>query len=400
MHKHALIVDDELGICELISEVCELQNIQSSYLTDATLFTQALGEHPETSLIFLDLNMPNKDGIEVLRELTDIQFQGQLVLMSGFDDGVLSSAYELAIELGLCLMPSITKPFTLQEIRTILETLYSPLANSTTSILAEDICEHSYERVKKWLDNDQLVVHYQPQIHLQKLTLEGVECLVRLIDDDGILIYPNDFINTVETHGLNQVLLEKVVDRFCADYQQNPKCFADLSISINVSALDLDRLSFPDDLWGKIKTTNIQPQNIIVEITESRAIEQMRVGLDILARLRLKGFQLSIDDFGTGRAVLGNIRKLPYNELKIDRSFVDQLTSNPRTLSLTHDLIQMAHHLGLRIVAEGIEDIQTAEVLRQMHCEIGQGYLYAKPMPLAQLAHWIAQHHADKDKPN
>ena len=396
MSAQVLVIDDEESICELITEVCEIDGIEAASSTDSLKVQECLAQHPNIRLIMLDLNMPGKDGIEVLRDLSAMKFSGKLSMMSGFDESVLSTAGELAKELGLKLVNPLKKPFTVKQVFAILRSVnfdeeQSELDTHHTSPVRSNNGELDIATIQRWLENDQVVMHYQPQLLLKNHEVTGLEALVRLIDDKGNTVYPGAFVDLIENHGLTQLLLTKVIDTVCNDYEQHSPYLYNLNLSINVSALDLDRLTFPDELSGRINDSKINANHLTIEITESRAIKQISTGLDILARLRLKGFHLSIDDFGTGEAVLSHIRKMPYNELKIDKSFVDQITTNPRTYSLTRDLIYMAQHLGLHIVAEGIEDQETALELRNMGCDIAQGYYFAKPMPMPDLIKWIQE---------
>ena len=390
MKKQVLIIDDEQPISELIAEVCAIEDIEAIQCNDSRELESLLEQHPNLGLIFLDLNMPNRDGIEVLRYLSDIHCRASIALMSGFDDSVLSTASELALEFGLRMLPSISKPFNVKRIFSTLETFNFAELNDDGGVITPILNgKLPSSTVQQWLKNNQIEMHYQPQFCMRSNNVVGVEALVRLVDEQGNVVYPGAFIDSVEDAGLTKLLLTKVVEKVLHDFESNHPYLFNLNVSINVSALDLDRLDFPDELFSQINSSNLTPTNVTVEITESRAIEQISKGLDILARLRLKGFHLSIDDFGTGEAVLGHIRKMPYNELKIDKSFVDQLTTSIRTHSLTHDLIKMARHLGLSIVAEGIEDSDTASILREMGCDIAQGFYFAKPMPVAALVPWL-----------
>jgi len=391
MKHQVFVLDDELEVCELITEICELQDFEANYSISSADFRQQLQTHLQIDIIFLDLNMPGKDGIEIIRELADMEYPGHVILMSGFDDSVLSTAGELAAEFGLKILPSIHKPFTIETVFNVLSQFKEQNKNSNKSQIKANNPNTGFscDNIQRWLENDHVIMHFQPQIEMATNNVIGLEALVRLQDDDGITIYPGDFIPTVEANGLNNLLLSKVVEAVCRDYETHCAFLNYLNISINVSALDLNQLTFPDELYNRIAKSKLKSSQITIEITESKAIDQLRTGLDILARLRLKGFHLSIDDFGTGEAVLGHIRQMPYNELKIDKSFIDHVTSNQRTYSLTKDLINMAQHLGLKIVAEGIEDLDTSNALKDMGCEIAQGYYYAKPMPINQLISWI-----------
>lgn len=392
MDTQILVVDDDLELCELIVEIADIKSYRAVACQDATQVENFLLEHPSIQVIFLDLNMPDRDGIEVLRGLANEGFQGYILLMSGFDESVLGTAYELAKEYGLTKLHTLKKPFGAKALMDLIDRYDFQQSQQTTHQPSANPPKYSYAEIINWLENDQVEMHYQPQLFLKNQQTYGVEALVRLKNNDGQLVFPNDFIPIIEAKKCTKFLFEKVLEAVCRDYAQYHAYLYNLQISLNVSALDLDRLSFPDELAKRIAQSKINPHKITIEMTESCALERLSTGLDILARLRLKGFHLSIDDFGTGQAVLGNIRKMPFNELKIDKSFVDRLFDDDRTCTLTKDLIQLSKNLNLSLVAEGIEDAKTADLLDTMGCDLSQGYYFAKPMPMPKLIEWLIQH--------
>ncbi|WP_321323734.1 EAL domain-containing response regulator [Thiomicrorhabdus sp.] len=392
MTAQVFILDDEISYGELIAEVAEMQDLVAVYTDNPMDFEVTFNKHPMIKILFLDLNMPKLDGIEILRILAEKNFSGNVVLMSGFDAAVLETARVLADESGLNLLDPISKPFSLQKVAEILsnQDFDSLNLNENVVSLSEPKSQLlSRKEVLDALQEGRYEVHFQPQICMLKGELNGVESLVRLLDKDGGLIYPDRFIQVAEKYHMTKLLLSCVLSGVVEAYINHLRFLGDFTISINVSALDLDDLNFPDNLNNLVQNSLLSPSKIIVEVTESKAILQIKTGLDILARLRLKGFQLSIDDFGTGSAVLSNIKKMPFNELKIDKSFVDRLLVDYRTRSITQDLISMGHNLGLKIVAEGIEDRETELILKGMGCDIAQGYLHGKPMPAADLVEWF-----------
>lgn len=397
MSAQIFIMDDESEYGELIMEVAQMQSLIAVANQDPLKFEEKLAEQPNVDLLFLDLNMPNRDGIEILRSLASMDFKGRIVLMSGFDESVLSTAYELAEVYGLLLLSPLSKPFSIHDVIGIFSKHLIGVApsNSLNDGLNPGPEVMSIEAIVLALEEGRVCMHYQPQISLSDYSVVGYESLVRLVDEGGKLCYPGQFIEVIEQHAKTELLLEKVCEQVCIDYQSHLQLLGDFTVSINVSALDLDDLEFPEKFARKIQCSNLRPSNVVIEITESRAIQQITAGLDILARLRLKGFHLSIDDFGTGSAVLSNIKKMPFTELKIDKSFVDKVLSDERTLSLTQSLIDMGHNLKMTLVAEGIEDIETARFLQKMGCDIAQGYYFARPMPADEVSNWLNQRDLD-----
>jgi EAL domain-containing protein (putative c-di-GMP-specific phosphodiesterase class I) len=156
----------------------------------------------------------------------------------------------------------------------------------------------------------------------------------------------------------------------------------------------LSTLNLPETIDRELQRHAIAPESLIVEITESGLMHDARIGLDVLLRLRLKGIGLSIDDFGTGYSTINQLRRLPFTELKIDQSFVASATKNPASRIILESSIEMARRLNLRTVAEGVETEQDLELIRSLGCDVVQGFLVAKPMPLEEFIVWMEQHGA------
>lgn len=400
MNPQIFIMDDEPEYGELIKDVAEMASLLAVANHDPMVFEEKMAGLSNVELIFLDLNMPNRDGIEILRALAEMDFKGCIILMSGFDHSVLSTAHELAEAHNLLLLSPLKKPFSIQEILNIFSNhdfgLKAP--EPLNAIISHDQSVMSIESILSILEGGRVCMHYQPQVSFKDYRVVGYESLVRLVDENDELIYPGRFIDVIEQHGKTQLLLEKVVEKVLSDYQSHLYLLGEFTLSINVSGLDLVRLDFPDELAKKVRATNFPFNKMVIEVTESRAMQQAKTGLDILARLRLKGFHLSIDDFGTGSAVLSNIKQMPFTELKIDKCFVDKILIDDKTKSLTQDLINMGHHLNLSIVAEGIEDMQTAMLLRKMGCDIAQGFYFARPMAAYSVVQWLKEQNTNIPK--
>lgn len=391
MTPEILVIDDELAFCEMICEIVELNDLNAVHTTNANDCEEILARFPSIELIFLDLNMPERDGIEVLRALSDTGYQGQIVVMSGYDESVLSSATTLARQYNLNLLEPLAKPFSMLKLSTVLKNIEFGQPKATAqqdAVMPSNGDVLSVEKIRELLENNQLEMHYQPKICTQSQNVVGVEALVRLICDDYV-IYPKKFISVIEAAGLHHLLLDKVLDAVFADYKTKLSHLDDLSISVNISSLDLDRIDLPDLLAAKTTETNFPRAKLIIEVTETYALRQVSLGLDILSRLRLKGFMLSIDDFGTGAAVLENIRNLPYRELKIDKTFVDNLVGSDRDKILIRHIIDLAHNFGMNVVAEGVETKEVAVMLKEFGCDQIQGYYFSKPLPAEKIAPFI-----------
>lgn len=162
-----------------------------------------------------------------------------------------------------------------------------------------------------------------------------------------------------------------------------------LQVAVNLSMDNLASLGFVDDIVGLAAKAGVPPQMVELEVTETRFMEDLRIPLEVLSRLRLKRFRLSIDDFGIGNSSLAQLRDLPFDELKIDQSFVHGACSNEKLRAMFDSSLDLAKQLGMEVVAEGVEDQADWDFVHGRNCDISQGYYIAKPMPAADLPEWI-----------
>jgi EAL domain-containing protein (putative c-di-GMP-specific phosphodiesterase class I) len=239
--------------------------------------------------------------------------------------------------------------------------------------------------LQRAVDNDEFVLHYQPVIELQTGTIEGLEALLRWNHPTRGTVPPLDFIPLAEETGLivpigKWVLREAALqakglqDRF----PTNPP----LSMAVNLSARQLQRPEIVDDVAVTLMDTGLDPSTLVLEITESVMMQDMDLSIQRLAELKQLGVRLAVDDFGTGYSSLNYIRRFPVDILKVDKSFVDGVNEGGEESALTAAIIELAGILKLRPVAEGIERADQLEKLLDLRCDLGQGYYFAKPLPL------------------
>ena len=386
-----LVIDDDIHCSELIDEVAQLHDHDVVISNDPLKVESLIHHNPDVELIFLDLQMPERDGIEVMRGLAEINYRGGVIIVSGMDTEVVMSAYHLAQQHQFTTHTPLHKPFTINQLQTLINhALAEQQPNSLGALSAKKPSQlMSLEAVKEALDNGKIELHYQPIISLQYCTVSGFECLVRIVTDEGKLIYPDAFISVIEENALNKKLLEQVLTRVKLDYETHLHDYSKIRLAVNITGTDLDSTYLPDEICSRLKGSLIKPTNISLEIAQTRAIQQDLVGLDILTRLRLKGFHLAIDDFGTGNSSMTTIKQMPFSALKIDNSLINQITDDKRTEILCRDLITMAHDLQLEVTAEGVEDIETITKLRHIGCDLVQGYFFSKPLPPCELVTYL-----------
>ena len=239
------------------------------------------------------------------------------------------------------------------------------------------------------IDSGQLFLVYQPKIDLKTDDVVGFEGLVRLRTANNQVVMPDDFIPLAESSSLIGALTNAVLDigvKQLANWTEAGMP----TLSLNLSGGNLDDLTFVDYLSALCDSHGVARHRLILELTETSAMAHPLHGMYILSRLRLKGFHLSIDDFGTGYSSLSQLARLPFSELKIDKSFVLGMHRSKEAYAIVRSTIDLAHNLGMRAGAEGVEDARVLGQLRQLGCDMAQGYYIGKPMLPAEIGEWLS----------
>ncbi|MCL7942696.1 EAL domain-containing protein [Marinobacter sp. ATCH36] len=230
-----------------------------------------------------------------------------------------------------------------------------------------------------------LHMNYQPKLEMACASFHQAEALVRWVHPELGFISPEEFIFLAEQSGQIHELTRHILQRVAHDAGQWHAEGMNIGVAINLSALDLTRPELADDVAEAFSQWQLPMSRITLEVTESAVMEDPDTALETLQRLRQLGVTLSVDDFGTGYSSLSQLRKLPVQELKIDKSFVLRLSDEPQDQLIVRSTIDMAHGLGLRVVAEGIENAESWKLLRGWGCEIGQGFFLSRPVAAAEL---------------
>ena len=245
--------------------------------------------------------------------------------------------------------------------------------------------------LRRAIDQGQLLLHYQPKVDAHTGRILGVEELVRWQHPSQGLIPPSEFIPLAERTGLIGPLTDYVLDAALHQCRDWRRAGHDLSVAVNVSTRRLLDLSFPDTVAAILAAREVPAELLIIEITESAIMADPTHALQVLNRLNGMGVQIAIDDFGTGYSSMEYLKSLPVQELKVDRSFVGQMTSNDRDAVIVRSTVDLGRNLGLRVVAEGVEDGATWEQLDALGCDAIQGYHISRPVPPDELITWLQQ---------
>jgi EAL domain-containing protein (putative c-di-GMP-specific phosphodiesterase class I) len=245
------------------------------------------------------------------------------------------------------------------------------------------------EELRTALATGQLVLHHQPQVDVASGRVVGAEALVRWLHPVRGLLGPADFLPLAEVHGLMGQLTDEVLRQAVTQAAAWRGAGRDLRVSVNLSASNLLDTDLPRRVAGLLRGAGVPPEWLVLEVTESVLLSDPERSLDVVGRLADLGATVSIDDFGTGYSSLSYLRDLPVGELKLDRSFTVDLLTDARTEAIVASTVALAHRLGLRVVAEGVEHAATLAHLAELGCDESQGYLYSAPLPADRLDAWL-----------
>lgn len=385
-----LLIDDDSFILKIMSQQIDGLN-SCAEVFSCTRAEEALAILKSVScsisLLFCDLQMPGMDGVEFLRELHRIKYKGGVVLMTGEDESILQTSEKLAIAHKLNVRGALLKPVSRMDLKNLIFENHK----DSNIVLPSVRKTYSQDELQQAIRRDELVNYYQPKVDVASGEVTGVETLVRWLHPTDGIVFPDQFITVAEEHGLIDDLTRVVLKNSLHQINLWKEEGLSLQVSVNISMDNLTSLEFPERVIDQVSRFEIDLNNLILEVTESRLMSDQVLVMDILARLRLKRVRLSIDDFGTGNSSLVQLRDMPFGELKIDRGFVHGACRNQSLDSIFKSNISMAHQLNMKVVAEGVEDIDDWNYVRKSACDVIQGYFVARPMPAENISLWMAE---------
>lgn len=264
-------------------------------------------------------------------------------------------------------------------------------------VYSSNLDKHSPHRLtmmgelRQAIENDELVLHFQPKINIQSNSATGVEALVRWQHPEHGFMPPNDFIPMAERTGLIKPLSIWVLNHALGQGEKWHKQNLKLNIAINLSPTTFLDPELPNLIIGMLSLYDIPADFVTLEITEGSMIKDPDLAMEILNRLTKKGIKISIDDFGTGYSSLVYLKQMPANEIKIDKSFVTDMLKNENDAVIVKSIIDLGHNLGLKVVAEGVEDMKTAIQLKSLGCDLLQGFYFSKPLSSDNFSNWLSQ---------
>ena len=372
-----IIIDDDpvfSGYLTSLLEAAGLENVTSTGDARRTVRSAKLENYAR---IVCDLSMPDMDGIEFIQHLSEISWPGELIIASGETQSVIKAAARLAGISGLNIIGTLTKPANLQDVVAVLE-------NSRKAQAAHaqpDVDKNRASLIKDALERLEVLPVYQPQLSLHQMRIDGFEALMRLRLQDGSLANPGEFFNTL-TPELADKLAIKQNKVIISDFRSWTTTGRRIKCSINMSPRQISERTVTESLIETCKHFRVDPAHITIEITENEPLINSPDLISAMSRLRIAGFGLALDDFGSGHANIQELGWLPFSEIKTDLVFGQNLLNDPFSRAAIEFAVEAANQLELELTVEGLEGADAVSLASELGADRGQGYAIARPIPV------------------
>lgn len=337
-------------------------------------------------IIICDLDMPKMDGIEFMRHLASGYQSPSVIISSAEESSLIQSVEKMALDYGVKLLGIIDKPVSIDKLSLLFEKHHAKKAPRISNANRVFDLESILEAVTK----DQFEPYFQPKVNLASGRIVGAEALARWMHPEHGVIAPYAFIPLLESSRQIDELTMKIIKKSAEACKRWHEDGLEISISVNLSLASLTNTSLVDKITNIVTGAGLEPRFMTLEITETAAMTEVASSIEILTRLRMRGFGLSVDDYGTGYSSLKQLTRVPFNELKIDQSFVTGCCHNSTSSAIVESSVHMANKLNLVSVAEGVEVKEEWDFLKEKKCDVAQGYFIAKPMSFAHFTQFCS----------
>ncbi len=338
-------------------------------------------------IIVTDIDMPGMDGMAFIRRLGEAKVRASLIITSGLEKSLLGTMVTMIGAYGMRLLGTVEKPPTAERFAELITTHWK--TRPAPEKKKQGPSTFTVEQVMEGLHADQFEPYYQPKIDLRTRRVKGAEALARWHHPHGGVVLPYAFIALLEEAGQISELTWIMLAKSAEDCRKWRDAGLDMNVSVNLSVKLLDDPAIADAITWQVTQQGLDPKHMILEITESAAMSSVGHVLENLIRLRMKGFGLSIDDYGTGYSSMQQLTRIPFTELKIDQSFVLHAARQDSSRLILESSLEMARKLGITSVAEGAESAEDWNLLRECGCDLAQGFFVARPMKSADFPEWV-----------
>jgi EAL domain-containing protein (putative c-di-GMP-specific phosphodiesterase class I) len=382
-----LLVDDDPFMLGMQSRM--LRDLGYDQLVTAGSAESALSllsdDARTVDVILCDLKMPGMDGIAFLQVLNASAFRGSVILLSGEGLRIMHSVRKLLEGSPMVILGALEKPAS----RVAMSALLDRWKPATTLHLDFATPSMSAGEMRRAQIECPWVLHFQPKVDVRSGAFVGVEALVRWNHPELGLLYPDRFIGAAEEFGTIDALTDWVLRAAVVQLAHWRRRSMRIHMAVNVSMESLRAPDFSARVGDLVRASCCAPEDVTLEIAESRLMAHSSVPMETLVRLRMQRFGLSIDDFGTGHSSLAQLRDVPFTELKVDQTFVVGARHNQIIRPILEGSIGIAKRLGLQVVGEGAETQDDWQLLREIDCDFAQGWYIGKPMPAELIPVWL-----------
>lgn len=391
--RTALIVDDSVSMRLEAQRILQDIGFGKILLAENGLQAMELLASNTVDFLLTDLNMPVMDGVELLTEVEKHNaYRLYVGVMSGLDASLLNSVREIAKNSEFEMIGVLAKPIGIDIMQEILAP-HDPERHRPASE-RRDSEQCSEEEFAAAIANNEVTAFFQPKIQLCDGKVVGIEALARWKHPLRGLVMPAVFMEFLEAGPLAKKHFLYQCAYILKVLPEIDSISPDVKINVNMPVSLLVTPNLVEELMQLFAGQNTDPQRIIFEVTETSVMSNLKTSLTTLARLRMKGFGISMDDYGTGYSSMKQLAQCPFTELKIDQSFVHNSASNQKMLPILNAALGICKHLKLTSVAEGIENEADFQLLRELGCNIGQGYFFSRPLPIDQMLVYLTTHRA------
>lgn len=383
-----LVVEDQgfqrWATCQL------LENLGARVVFEAADGREALRilQHSEEKIdiIISDLDMPGMDGLEFMRHVAETGATVSVIIASALDPALIGSVETMTAAYGINVLGAIRKPITAQALESAIRLYAAPYLNVARAKAVEPT--FTIGEIVDGLDKHEFEPYFQPKIEFSTGAIKGVEALARWRHPEHGIVPTSAFIKPLEESGHIDNLTLAMLEMAAVSCRTWRKGGLDATVSVNLSLKSLSDVMLADRLTELVLAQDLDPHHMVLEVTESAATTQLGGALENLSRLRMKGFGLSIDDYGTGYSSMQQLSRIAFTELKIDQSFVKNASRQKASQVILESSIEMARRLNIIAVAEGVETQAEWDLLKSLGCDLCQGYLIAAPMETGAFFRW------------